>query len=215
MEPLGRIYSSNFKSHHNLFDSFVGKIYFVTTGRNAWNSTWSQKYREDCMHPDFESAAEYAESLRKRGTVIYIDEIPCLGFSYEDSDLVVTEINTQEPLMDFDTNRYTELYGISLCKYLCGSDTTPMMENAYNFFKSTSGFWKHTPKLHNLIILEPDDFDVMVERVSAKNEKYLHYTSKSVGSEFELEWAWEEVDIDDSFIINSSNEINNAIYSSS
>ena len=38
-------------------------LYFVTTGRNAWHSTWVQQYTNGCMHSSIASAKQYTEKL--------------------------------------------------------------------------------------------------------------------------------------------------------
>ncbi len=40
------------------------KIFYCFYGRNAWYTTWVQKYSENCMHSSLESAKEFAEANR-------------------------------------------------------------------------------------------------------------------------------------------------------
>ena len=69
-----------------------GLLYYVHTGRNAWHSNWVTQYANGCMHTTLESAKEYAEKRRTRGTVFYIKQLPCLVFRSKDTCVLVTEI---------------------------------------------------------------------------------------------------------------------------
>ena len=64
------------------------KIYYVTTGRNAWRSTWIERYYKGCMRYSLESAKSYCEGHRQRGTVFYIRELPSLAFFQKDIHLL-------------------------------------------------------------------------------------------------------------------------------
>lgn len=77
------------------------KLYYISYGRNAWNSTWVQRYAQGCMHLSFASAAAYAEGRRTQGTVFYIRELPALCFTGEGPTFFITEINTKHPLAGF------------------------------------------------------------------------------------------------------------------
>lgn len=86
-----------------LSDSFARSahgvcIYYVHIERNAWHSTWIGRYRPDCMHASRSDAEEFAESLRRPGTVVYIQELPALAIRTERGCLVVTQINCDSPL---------------------------------------------------------------------------------------------------------------------
>ena len=78
------------------------KVYFFSTGRNAYFSTWSQKYPyESAFHTSLEAAKQHAEQQRVQGAVFSIDELPVLAFPFDDSSLLVTEINTETAFEDF------------------------------------------------------------------------------------------------------------------
>lgn len=74
------------------------KVYFIYRDRNAWHETRSTQYKDGCMHASFESAAQAAENMREAGSVFYIEEIPALQFFYNKLSLVITQINTGQPL---------------------------------------------------------------------------------------------------------------------
>lgn len=77
------------------------KLYYISYGRNAWNSTWIQRYAQGCMHLSFASAAAYAEGRRTQGTVFYIRELPALCFTGDGPTFFLTEINSKHPLAEF------------------------------------------------------------------------------------------------------------------
>jgi hypothetical protein len=47
----------------------VRKIYYVSSGRNAWWSTWVKQYNSGCMHTTLDGAKKYAEKMRTNGSV--------------------------------------------------------------------------------------------------------------------------------------------------
>ena len=76
----------------------VVKIYYCYYGRNAWYSTWVQKYYKNCMHASFDSAKGFAEINRKQGSVFYIKELPALYIESGSYPILVTQINKTCPL---------------------------------------------------------------------------------------------------------------------
>lgn len=74
----------------------VVRLFYVTTGRNAWWSTWITRYSPGCMHSTLESAKSFCEGRRVQGTVFYIDELPSLAFIAPERSLVISEINTDK-----------------------------------------------------------------------------------------------------------------------
>jgi hypothetical protein len=56
-------------------------LYLLSTGRNAWHSTWSERYRRDAaLFSTFDSAKSSAEKARNRGTQFEIQQHPGLAF---------------------------------------------------------------------------------------------------------------------------------------
>ena len=76
----------------------LAKLYFVTSGRNAWWATWIKRYEEGCMQAKLRSAQQQAERRRTNGSVFYIRELPALFIEKEHALLIVTQINTEHVL---------------------------------------------------------------------------------------------------------------------
>lgn len=74
------------------------KLFYVIYGRNAWNDTWITRYFDGCMNPSMDTAKKTAEQKRVQGSVFYIIEIPALQFISSRFSVLVTEINTPQPL---------------------------------------------------------------------------------------------------------------------
>ena len=79
----------------------VKKIFYLITGRNAWHSTWVRHYYERCMSTESRDLECDAEKMRGPGTTFQIDEIPALCLALQSGCLVITEINTAEPLKNY------------------------------------------------------------------------------------------------------------------
>jgi hypothetical protein len=79
----------------------VSKIFYVRDGRNAWHSTWVQRYYSSSFHVERRAAMDFAEKLRVQGSVFDIVELPVVQFSCELGALFVSELNTSCPLANF------------------------------------------------------------------------------------------------------------------
>lgn len=169
-----------------------GLIYYVCTGRNAWHSTWVKKYSPGCMHTTIESAKEYAEKLRARGTVFYISQLPCLVFRCKGSAVIITEINNNNPLSGYSADAITKEVAAGFKKIDGAVDNylkigSPIDGAAMSFLPS-SRFWKHRPSPKNsIIILAINDGSVSIEKVSSDN--LLSYKSFSNGGDYYLGWS--------------------------
>jgi hypothetical protein len=175
-----------------------GLIYYVHTGRNAWHSTWVTRYTNGCMHTTLESAKEYAETKRTRGTVFYIKQLPCLIFRSQNTCVLITEINNENPLSGYSPNAITNEipYGHdkieeSLDNYLkIGAPTNGV---ALSFLPS-SRFWNVRPSpKDSVIILSNNKPDLSIEKVSS--DCLLEYKSSSSGGNFYLGWFKAESEV--------------------
>lgn len=79
-------------------------LYYLSSARNAWHSTWISRYKEGCMHIDLADAKRSASLQRKQGTVFTIRELPALCFHSNEGLLVITEINNKSPLSEYSPN---------------------------------------------------------------------------------------------------------------
>lgn len=77
------------------------QLYFVTSGRNAWHSTWISRYQRKSMHSSLYSAQLYAESLRTNGSVFYIQVLPGIVLKTAQKSFIVTQINSENPLSNY------------------------------------------------------------------------------------------------------------------
>lgn len=78
------------------------KIFYLYRGRNAWHSTWVQHYYPGCMTDAISTAKSNAESMRGPGNVFYILDTPALAIESELGSLVITQINTGDPLGGYE-----------------------------------------------------------------------------------------------------------------
>lgn len=78
------------------------KIFYLYQGRNAWHSTWVQHYYPGCMTDAISTARSNAESRRAPGNVFYILDTPALAVESELGALVITQVNTGDPLGGYE-----------------------------------------------------------------------------------------------------------------
>lgn len=166
------------------------KIYYCFYGRNAWHSTWVQKYYKDCMHSNLESAKRFAERNRVQGSVFYIKELPALLFDGGNYPVLVTQINERCPLREYSAKALREDVSI-------GSEKIEGYRNNYLTFgapmngvilsfEHDSRFWKTQQPLKNSVILLYTKTEF--ESVELKTTKLKAWKSSSLGKDYCLSW---------------------------
>jgi hypothetical protein len=159
----------------------VVKIFYVSTGRNAWWSTWITRYTPGCMHSTIESAKEFCEDRRVQGTVFYIDELPSLAFFAPERALVVSEINTDEFLGRLDFKGLTNLTTVL--------PVSSMTLHQMTFvFKPESPLWPESYPREDSSILSFCSAPLTLAEVSSKDE-FSSLASSSVGPNYHLNWS--------------------------
>ncbi len=162
----------------------IRKIYYVSSGRNAWHSTWVKQYNPGCMHSTLQSAKNYAEKLRTNGSVFYIQELPALVLEGELTSLIVTQINCMDVLQDYKP-KIKPPNNKSTCCYITAGNS---LLHACKSFDHDSIFWKTAPPAKNSVIrllctIKIKDFDPYhASNISA-------YKSESIGPDYLLNWS--------------------------
>ena len=67
--------------------------YYLGRGRNAWNSTWSNVYYQDCFSFNDYELRGTAEKQRKQGSVFNITSLPMLVASYKTNSFGMRPVN--------------------------------------------------------------------------------------------------------------------------
>jgi hypothetical protein len=157
------------------------RLFYVTTGRTAWWSTWVTRYAEGCMHTTFASAREYCESRRVQGTVFYVTQLPALAFTAEGRVLAVTEINTQDILGRFDFAKLTDITTV-----LPVSTMTPRQISL--LFRPQSPLWpRNFPRTDSAILAFGSPIDELTDL--GTGDDLIAKASRAVGVDYSLEWS--------------------------
>lgn len=167
------------------------KIYYCFYGRNAWHSTWVQKYYIDCMHSNLDSAKRFAERNRVQGSVFYIEELPALLLDGGSYPVLVTQINERCPLREYSAKALREDVSIESEKiegyrnnYLTfGSPLNGVILS----FEYNSRFWKTQQPWKNSVILLYTETEF--EPVELKTTKLKAWKSSSLGKDYYLSWS--------------------------
>ena len=188
---------------HDLAKSPINEIvpcllYYVTTGRNAWHSTWVQHYSPGCMHTSLISAKGHAERRRTQGTVFTIKEQPSLGLLNAEGFVAITQINTNTPLKDYSEEALvaTPSNGAKLIEQ---SKDNYLVEGANTgaavlSFDVNSRFWrKPPPKKHSVIVVCADQQDLELEPLAMR--KLEAWSSYSNGGNYLLGWRERENEV--------------------
>jgi len=151
------------------------KIYYWYYGRNAWHTTWIQRYLPNSMYNNLQSTKTYIESIRKQGSVFYINEMPSLVLKSKNFSLVVTQINTTCPLQDYSIKK-----NINILK------KGTLLKDIVDSFKYNSPFWRNYQPQENSIIILYASNDDMLEKL--KTTKLKIWQSQSYGKNYYLSW---------------------------
>lgn len=169
----------------------ASKIFYCFSGRNAWYSTWAQKYSLYCMHLSIESAKRHAEERRVQGSVFYIQELPALELGTGDRRIFVTQINSSCPLREYRTRavRKRPRSGKDLIDGAreCYIEVGASLEGAVLSFDYDSRFWvTEQPWQNSVMVLEADN---ATPSESLKSRLLKRWRSKSFGSSYRLNWS--------------------------
>lgn len=186
----------------------AGTVFFVSEGRNAWHSTWVQTYWAGCMHSSLASAKKLAEKSRKQGSVFQIQELPCLQCNTDQGSIIVTEINSRDPLSGYSADAIDKmpLDGATLISgaqdnYL--SPSAPAHGLALSF-DPKSRFWTKRPSLKNSVIILASECCEETE-FRRSHESYHFLQSFSQGTQYLLGWRHRPSRVSDDAIMSLSN----------
>jgi hypothetical protein len=168
------------------------KIFYVYTGRNAWHSTWSQRYHDGCMHTALGTAQDYAEKQRKQGSVFYIEERPALAFESENQTLIITQVNAATPLGHYSAKALPPRAGIQQTVMEGSPDSYltigAVLDGVALSFNHDSRFWRISPPRENsIILLRSPNPQVVFQDLTP--EKLALRRSYSNGPRYRLGWS--------------------------
>lgn len=127
LDDLNEIMLSNATlAMEEIKSTHLKKIYYLVTGRNAWHSTWVQHFYKKCISTEHNELKSDAEKRRGPGTVFYIEELPALCLETSKGCIVISEINTNAPLKNYDPRDFLKIR--NQCNYIkvlsCPSEQT-------------------------------------------------------------------------------------------
>lgn len=164
-------------------------VMFLSSGRNAWHSTWIRRYNPGDFFRDGRRVRETVDERRTPGTVFYLKVLPALQFDFGARKFVMTEINTLEPFrhMHLDQVRFG----------LLGDD----LDTFLDLVPPPSGLWKHGQQCENSIVVQEIDEDLIdlaaYQMLSKGRDKRLNPAIGSYrrdvwrSSSGEAVWDWE------------------------
>jgi len=107
-------------------------LYLLSTGRNAWHSTWSERYRRDAaLFSTFNSAKAAAEKSRNRGTTFEIEQYPGLAFFSVAGVVALVEFHSKQSFSKLKLEEIGDRLKVG----------TPLRDAIAPFTEATSAFW--------------------------------------------------------------------------
>jgi len=161
------------------------KLYYCYYGRNAWHSTWSQKYTPNCMHFTFNSAKEFAERNRVAGSVFFIQEMPALQMTSAGKNFYITQINIDNPLKEYRLNSLKEDKVVDITKPKSYFYYGALIEKLMATFDPDSNFWTRCQGENSVLPLLGN---VNVSPEDLGDEPLMRWKSKARGTGYYLDW---------------------------
>ena len=167
------------------------KIYYCYYGRNAWHSTWIQRYSPSCMHLTIDSAQDHAERKRTQGSVFYIEELPSLEINVGPYRVYITQINENCPLREYRIEAVRSSAPVGKRKIENAQNRYLKFgvnaENLLLSFAHDSRFWINTqPSSNSVMILYTGE---NIKAAPLKTTKLNFWKSQSVGKYYYLSWS--------------------------
>jgi hypothetical protein len=194
--------SEEIKSAH------IKKIYYLVTGRNAWHSTWVQHFYKRCISTEYRDLENDAEKRRGAGTVFYIEELPALCLETSLGCFVISEINTNFPLKNYDPKNFLKIR--NQCNYTkvlnCPTEQVFNGSRLSAIFKSLDSreCWKQPERKDSLFKLflkdkGPKDFEDHSGYYAIRN------SSTSGGKKNSLSWVMKTGSISGEYVATLAN----------
>ena len=157
-------------------------LYLLSTGRNAWHSTWSAKYqRNAALFSSFDEAKAAAEKLRNRGTTFKIVQYPGLAFYSLEGIVALVEFHSSQPFNKLRVEDVDLRLNIG----------TPIKDAITPFIKADREFWNPPfPSGDSFVNVKTDlseDFEPLIE-----NKQLRKWGSVASGSNYYLGWHEED-----------------------
>jgi hypothetical protein len=161
-----------------LKDLQIVMVYLLSTGRNAWHSTWSEKYRRDnALFSSFEDAKKAAENLRNRGTKFEIEQYPGIALFSPKGIVVFLEFHSK---LSFSQLQIDELEKSIKLDSPISVAMSPFIKPSITYwtppFPSQSSFVHKTWDLAESFEPFPQDF------------RLKRWGSQAIGSNYYLVW---------------------------
>jgi hypothetical protein len=139
------------------------------------------------MHASRRDADVYAETLRKEGTVLYIQELPALVIRSKAGCLIATQINCDSPLRNYKP--YFKMEGGDPDQPEWGihwlHNETPIRQ-IVDSLRTNSIWWRVTPPAQNsVIVLASEDPFHQLDRIQDHPTLSRSFT---IGSDYWLQW---------------------------
>jgi hypothetical protein len=153
-------------------------LYLLSTGRNAWHSTWSERYRRDAaLFSTFNSAKAAAEKSRNRGTTFEIEQYPGLAFFSAAGVVALVEFHSKQSFSKLKLEEIGDRLKIG----------APIRDAIAPFTEATSEFWNAPFPSESSFVEVKSDLAEEFEPLS--NPSYLKkWGSVASGSNYYLGW---------------------------
>ncbi len=153
-------------------------LYLLSTGRNAWHGTWSERYRRDtALFSNFESAKATAEKARNRGTTFEIEQYPGVALFSLYGVICFVEFHSKQP--------FTSLRIADIGEHL--KLGIPLNLAIAPFLKASSEYWETPFPSESSFVNAKSDLAESLEPLP--EQTYLKkWGSQAIGSNYYLIW---------------------------
>ena len=184
MQKLDRIKDEDLLSSE-LLDIALGRVYLLSTGRNAWHSVWSERYKgTTALYFTLADAKKAAQPQRNMGTTFQIELIPSLVLISELASVHCIEFHSKNSFVNTRIETFPSLLKI-------GSSISDVLEA---FSQPTAKFWQYPfPSLDSFVTGKASNLESQIHEPFDDANGYETWKSDaSWGSQYLLNWNLQE-----------------------
>ena len=154
-------------------------VYLLSTGRNAWWTTWVERYTgSTALYASIEEAKAAAEKQRVQGTVFLIEQVPSLAFISNRGMIIASEFGVSQPFAQLNLDKLSSFLVIG----------TPMGELAKVTAVNTKFYWLGEKRTGHTFVQAFAPTLTALEKLQ-EGQKFQSWQSHAQGTGYFLSWS--------------------------
>ena len=159
-------------------------VYLLSTGRNAWWTTWVERYTgSTALYASIEEAKAAAETQRVQGTVFLIEQVPSLAFISNQGMIIASEFGVSQPFSQLDLDKLANILIIGSSMGVLAIATSV----------TSKFYWRGEKRTGNTYVQAFAPTETVLENLP-EEQKFQSWKSHAQGTGYFLSWSEEAND---------------------